>query len=111
MLGTIHKEKRVKVKYVGFAASLVISAVALGQEWKFFSAARISSIVQWQGNNTVLVEVAPNIYCSVGPEEKANLALVMTLYSSGRRADIHCFPTPITMGGISAYPLHRIIAR
>lgn len=101
-------------KIIGFALVLAMGAsslIALATEWKFFQGAQISSIVQWQGSNEVLLQVAPDTFCHVGPEDKANIALVMTLYSSGRRADIHCFPTVVNLGGINSYPLHRIIAR
>jgi hypothetical protein len=98
-------------KIVGFVMTLAISSAALAQEWKFYSGVTISSIVQWQGNNSILFQVAPDAYCHVGPDDKANIALVMTLYSSGRKADIHCFPTAVNVGGINSYPLHRIIAR
>lgn len=100
---------RIKIALIMLA--LIISHSVLAQAWQFFPGAKILSIVQWQDSPPVLVEVAPNTYCSVRPEEKANIALVMTLYSSGRRADFHCHPTTETVGGIAAYPLHRIIAR
>lgn len=90
---------------------LFMSLAVHAQEWKFFQGAKILSIVQWEGNNSVLIEVAPNIYCSVDPQDKANIALVMTLYSSGRKADFHCFPAAVTTGGIEGYPVHRIVAR
>jgi hypothetical protein len=88
-----------------------ISAMALATEWKFYQGAQISSIVQWEGNSGILIQVAPDAFCHVKPEDKTNIALVMTLYSSGRKADIHCFPTVVNISGINAYPLHRIIAR
>ncbi|KAF1721728.1 hypothetical protein [Pseudoxanthomonas wuyuanensis] len=98
-------------KIIGAAMALVVSATALADEWKFFQSVQITSMVQWQGRNEVLFEVAPNTYCYVGPDENINIALVMTLYSTARKADVHCFPTAVTIGGIDAYPLHRIIAR
>jgi hypothetical protein len=99
------------LKIIGIVMALAIGAAALAQEWKFYSGARIASIVQWQGSNEVLFQVAPDAFCHVGPDDKTNIALVMTLYSSGRKADIHCFPTVVNLGGINSYPLHRIIAR
>lgn len=100
---------RIKIALIMFA--LFVSHAVHAQAWQFFANAKILSIVQWQDNPPVLVEVAPNTYCSIRPEEKTNIALVMTLYSSGRRADFHCHPTTETVGGIPAYPIHRIIAR
>lgn len=100
------------VRMVGIVMALMISASALAQEaWKFFQGAQISSIVQWQGNSEVVFEVAPNTYCYVAPTDKTNIALVMMLYSVGRKADIHCFPTAVNVSGYNAYPLHRIVAR
>lgn len=107
----IKQERAVMVKIVGALVAFVISVTALADDWKFFQSAQISSIVQWQGNNPVLFEVAPNTYCHLPPEDKTNIALVMMLYSTGRKADIHCFPTAVNVGGINAYPMHRIIAR
>ena len=100
---------RIKIALVIFA--LFVSHAVHAQAWQYFDNAKILSIVQWQDNPPVLVEVAPNTYCSIRPEEKANIALVMMLYSSGRRANFHCHPTTETVGGIAAYPIHRIIAR
>lgn len=99
------------LKVIGIVMALAAGAAAVAQEWKFYSGARISSIAQWEGNSGILIQVAPDAFCYVKPEDKTNIALVMTLYSTGRKADIHCFPTAMTLGGISAYPLHRIIAR
>lgn len=91
--------------------ALVASVTALADDWRFFQSVQITSIVQWQGNNEVLFEVAPNTYCYLGPEDKVNIALVMTLYSTARKADVHCFPTAVKIGGMDAYLMHRIIAR
>lgn len=103
--------KKAAAKIIGTVVSVFVSFTALADDWKFFQSAQITSIVQWQGNNEVLFEVAPNTFCYVGPEDKLNIALVMTLYSTVRKADIHCFPTAVNIGGMNAYPLHRIIAR
>ena len=100
------------MRIIGIVMALVISASALAQEaWKFFQGAQILSIIQWQGNNEVVFEVAPNTYCYLAPADKTNIALVMMLYSAGRKADIHCFPTAVNVGGYNAYPMHRIVAR
>lgn len=101
-------------KIVWVAMALVISLTSANtwaNDWKFFQGVRISGIVQWQGNNQVLLQVGPDEFCHVAPDDKANIALVMTLYSSGRKADIHCFPTAEIVGGMRSYALHRIIAR
>lgn len=98
-------------KIIGVVMALAISATAFADEWKFFQGAQISAIVQWEGNSGVLIRVPSGEHCHVKAEDKTNIALVMTLYGSGRKADIHCHPTPISIGGISAYPLHRIVAR
>lgn len=90
---------------------LFISHAVYAQAWQVFSNAKILSVVQWMGNGPILIELAPNSFCSINPEDKTNIALVLTLYSSGRRADFYCFPTAVTMGGIPAYPMHRINAR
>ena len=100
---------RIKIALIMFA--LLVCHAAYAQAWQYFDNAKILSIVQWQGSNPVLIEVAPNTYCSIGPEDKTNIALVMTLYSSGRRANFHCHPTAVNVGGLNGYPIHRIIAR
>lgn len=104
-------KNKLAVELAGTLLMFVVSASALADNWKFFSLTQITSIVQWQGNNEVLFEVAPDTFCFVGPEDKVNIALVMTLYSTARKADVHCFPTVVKVGGMDAYPLHRIIAR
>lgn len=105
------REEKVMARIVGIIFLFVVSVVAFAEDWKFFQSAQITGIVQWQGSNAVLFEVAPSTYCYVAPEEATNIALVMMLYSTGRKADIHCFPTAVNVGGISAYPMHRIMAR
>lgn len=100
-----------RIKIALMMLVLLISHAAHAQAWKFFDNAKILSIVQWEGNNAVFIEVAPSTYCSISPADKTNIALVMTLYSSGRRANFHCYSTPVNVNGIDGYPIHRIIAR
>lgn len=99
------------MRVLGVIFLFIFSTAAFADEWKFFQSAQITGIVQWQGSNAMLFEVAPSTYCYIAPEETVNIALAMMLYSSGRKADIHCFPTAVNVGGINAYPMHRIMAR
>lgn len=99
-----------KVWLLGVLAML-LSSSAVADDWVVFMGARITAIVQWQDNTDVLFEVAPQKYCYLPPGEKTAIALVTTLYSSGRKADIHCHAASVTIGGMPAHRLHRIIAR
>jgi len=111
-ISTVNKERKVIARVVGVAISLVVSATALAYDWKFFPSTRILSTVQWDGaTNPVYLEVAPSTYCYIKAEEKAMIALAMTLYLSGRKADIHCYAEIEVTGGLSGHRVHRIIAR
>lgn len=94
---------------VGLALILGTSARADG--WMFYGDAKILEVVQWQDNSPVYFKVSPTDHCYVPAAEKGMVALIFSLYASGRRADIHCYTTADTYGGIPGYRLHRIIAR
>lgn len=93
------------------ALVMLCASSAMADAWVVFMSARVTAIVQWQDNADVLFEVAPQTYCYVPANEKTAIALITTLYSSGREADIHCHAASVSVGGMSAHRAHRIIAR
>lgn len=93
------------------ALVMLFASNAMADAWIVFMSARITAIVQWQDNADVLFEVAPQTYCYLPAGEKNAIALVTTLYSSGRKADIHCHAASVMIGGMPAHRVHRIIAR
>jgi hypothetical protein len=98
------------IKFVIFSSLMALSAQGLAEEWRFFQSVKITSMIQWQDNSDVLIEVAPNTHCYVTANEKTLIALLTTLYTTGRKANFHCHSTAITTGGISAHRLHRVVA-
>lgn len=95
---------RVAVTFCLLAAASTVHA------WEYFPNAKILGIVQWQDNSPVYFEVAPGRYCWLPAAEKNMVALILSLYSSGRPADIHCGEAIDTFAGIPGYRLHRIIS-
>ncbi|MGH8602102.1 MAG: hypothetical protein ACREXR_04795 [Gammaproteobacteria bacterium] len=96
-----------------FRIALAVCLLALASTahaWSYFPNAKILGIVQWQDGSPVYLEVAPGTYCYIPASEKNMIALIFSLYSSGRPSDIHCYPTADTFGGMPGYRLHRIIS-
>lgn len=87
----------------------VYSAAAQAYDWNFFAQAKILGITQWQDNSPVYFR-GGETYCFVPATEKNLIALIYVLYSTGRTADVHCYETAETVGGISGYRLHRVIS-
>lgn len=91
-------------------AICLLACATSANAWEYFGNAKILGIVQWQDNSPVYFEVAPGRYCFVPASEKNMIALILSLYSSGRAADIHCHPNAETFAGIPGYRFHRIIS-
>ncbi|MCM0147189.1 hypothetical protein KCN56_01225 [Photobacterium galatheae] len=83
--------------------------------WTFGQNVTISSVTLWEGSgvNPLYFKRSDNVWCYVPAEEKNLHSLILTLYASGKTADIHCHDQAENkMGGIeSAHKLHRIIAK
>ena len=92
-------------------AACLLAFASTANAWTYFDSAKILGIVQWQDNSPLYFEVAPGTYCFVPASEKNMIALILSLYASGRLANFHCHPTAETYGDIPAYRLHRIISR
>ncbi|USH03732.1 hypothetical protein K6Q96_06990 [Grimontia kaedaensis] len=100
------------------AAAFFILAVFFSSSaysWTHHPNTRIKVITIWEGSgsNPLYFQREDNVWCYVPAEEIMIHSLILTLYSSGKRADIHCYDRAETkMGGISAaHKIHRIIAK
>lgn len=99
-----------KLKLTLALCLLASTATAQADDWKYFGNAKILGIVQWQDNSPVFFETAPGTFCYVPASEKNMIALILSLYGSGRAADIHCHPSVETYAGIPGHRLHRIVS-
>ncbi|PSW80804.1 hypothetical protein [Photobacterium damselae] len=92
-------------------ALLSINAMA----WTFGSNVTITAVTLWEGSsvNPLYFKRSDNVWCYVPADEKNVHSLILTLYASGKTADIHCHDQAENkMGGIeAAHRLHRIIAK
>lgn len=95
-----------------FFLVLVFSAPAYAVEWMIFEDSRVVSIVEWQSDNPVFVEMRSGTYCYIPAGEKNLIALVYSLHASGKVADVHCNPDDkVTVGGLNGYRVHRVVAK
>lgn len=99
-----------KLRYVLALCLLACATTAQADSWKHFGSAKILGIAQWQDGSPVYFEVAPGTYCYVPASEKNMIALILSLYSSGRPTDFVCHETAETFGGLPGYRLHRVIS-
>jgi hypothetical protein len=69
----------------------------------------------WQESeaNPLYFKRSDNVWCYVPAGEPTLQSLILTLYSSGNKADIHCRAQPdALMNGVGpAHKLHRVIAK
>lgn len=89
---------------------LVVAGRASADDWMYFGGARILSIVEWQGDNPVFIQMSPESYCFIPSSEKNMIALVYSVYASSKEIDIHCSTAEsTTVGGITGHRVHRIV--
>lgn len=75
---------------------------------------KISAVTLWESSTTnpLYFKRDDNVWCYVPASEKALHSLILTLYASGKSADIHCHDlaeTPLAFE--PAHKLHRIVAK
>ena len=90
---------------------LVICNTSFG--WSFASKTKITAIAIWENSevNPLYFKRSDKVWCYVSAKDKNLHSLILTLYATGKTADIHCHnKAERRMGGISvAHKLHRII--
>ncbi|ASU24199.1 hypothetical protein CCZ37_17150 [Vibrio qinghaiensis] len=83
--------------------------------WTFGQNVTITAVTLWEGSgiNPLYFKRSDNVWCYVSADEKNVHSLILTLYASGKTADIHCYDQAENkMGGIeAAHKMHRIIAK
>ena len=77
---------------------------------------RVVSVAQWESSFPVTAFKLENeMWCYIpettSPENAKLVALITTLYASGKSASFHCHDTAEDQGGISARKLHRVITQ
>lgn len=95
-----------------FAFLLCALAAQPAHAWLHFPNAQVRDVTQWENNNPVFFKTSGSeTHCYVPAAEKNLVALILSLHASQRTASIHCYPdNPISVGGVTGYRLHRIIA-
>ena len=83
--------------------------------WNFGANVTIDTITLWassEDTNPLYFKRSDGVSCYIPPGETTLQSLILTLYSSGELADIHCHAeAEVRAGGLSAHKLHRIIAK
>lgn len=104
------KGKNIKTMLILISSLISNSALA----WSLGENVKISSIMLWEnsGANPLYFKRSDNVWCYVPANENSLQSLILTLYASGRKAEIHCHDNAENkMGGVQpAHKLHRIIA-
>lgn len=70
----------------------------------------VDEIIEWQDNSPIVFKLSSGFYCWIPNEEKAVYSLILTLYTSGKKAGIHCHDAEENKNGYLAHRLHRIAA-
>lgn len=83
--------------------------------WSYGANVTITSIILWQESevNPLYFKRSDNVLCYVPAGEPTLQSLILTLYSSGNTADIHCHAEPeeLMLGVRAAHKLHRVVAK
>lgn len=82
--------------------------------WSYAGDTKITAVTLWEDSSTnpLYFKRADNVWCYVAATEKNLHSLILTLYASGKSADIHCYDLAETpMGFEPAHKLHRIVAK
>ncbi|QGX41521.1 hypothetical protein [Permianibacter aggregans] len=89
-----------------WSVSMVVHA-----NWIYSDAAKVTHVMQWEGEgNPIFFTLSSGKTCYLPSADAKNYALVMTLYTTGRTANVHCYPEVYTFSGATAHKLHRIVA-
>jgi hypothetical protein len=81
--------------------------------WNYGLNVTITAITLWEGSdvNPMYFKRSDNVWCYIPAGQKLLQANVMSMYLSGKSADIHCHDTPETpmIYDAPAYKLHRLV--
>ena len=78
--------------------------------WVQSDGVTVSNIIEWQDDAPVYFTLSNGTVCYVPNTEKNLYSLVLSIYASGKSANIHCHDSVETYGGVEGHRLHRIIA-
>ncbi|WP_267085011.1 hypothetical protein [Xanthomonas sacchari] len=96
------------VRWFLFFLLLMVGQANAG-DLTYFGGAKILSIMEWQGDNPVFIQMSQESYCFIPSNQKNMIALVYSLYATSKAVDIYCNPEePTTVAGITGYRVHRI---
>jgi hypothetical protein len=94
---------------------LALMSSGYSYAWTGAGNTKVIAVALWESSTTnpLYFKRADNVWCYVPASEKTLHSLILTLYVSGKLADIHCYDLAETqMGGMDpAHKLHRIIAK
>ena len=93
---------------------LAILMPAYSYAWNYGGELTITSVTMWENSevNPLYFKRSDDVWCYVPASEKLLHSLILTLYASGKTAEIHCYDleeSPLTF--YPAHKLHRIIAK
>lgn len=71
--------------------------------------ATIDRLYNWQDNGVALFVTSLGHICYIPQNEDKMYSLVLSLFTSGMQASIHCHDTEENYGGLMAHRVHRVI--
>jgi hypothetical protein len=79
--------------------------------WVDIRAVTITSVIQWEGDQGVIVVLSNNVRCYIPPTDKQFISLAWLLYTTDRPADVICYDAGDNVNGyVDTHKLHRIVA-
>lgn len=97
--------KKITLTLIGFLFITLSNANA----WVHSGDVTIDEMIEWQDNYSIIFTLSNGTRCYVPSGEKNLYSLVLTIFSSGKKIDIHCHDSIEATGGINAHRVHRIV--
>lgn len=93
------------------SSCLLLSAFPLSAAaWVYSENVSVIEITEWQDDAPIYIKFSNGSVCYLQPTEKNLYGLILSIYSSGRKAYVHCHDQTDTYGGVSGHRLHRVLA-
>jgi hypothetical protein len=99
-----------RVKHVAIAFLFFMSFAAPAYAWVYSAEASVKEIIAWEGSGQIVFVLSSGTVCYIKGDEKNMYGLILSMFMSGKRANVHCYDNAESIGGISAHRLHRFIA-
>ncbi|WOI37707.1 hypothetical protein R1T43_01325 [Alteromonas sp. CI.11.F.A3] len=97
------------IKITVFTALILFSSIV--NAWTpSGSSLTVKGIIEWEGNEHVVVWLSNDIKCYVPSNESNLISFVYALYLNQKSASWHCHDAETNVGGYKAHRLHRVVA-